>query len=151
MQRRRPVAACSAPLRRRLEAAFSVVVWLGAAERGCARSVRRATGGGDDPYGSPLQPPQLALARRSPPLRSSLCSERCKVRPLALRRPRFLCVRSPSITVAHEPWWHQQRAGRGAVSVLSPGGAAKRGNAGVGPATWKRCLCRDAVERWMVV
>ena len=127
---------------------------LGSAQpRGCARSVRRATGGDATPCGSPLQPPQLALATTEPaPAKQSLLG-RCKSGRWRCGDRVSCAFAHASITVAHEPWWHQQRAeaSRRGVGVVAGRRRAKRGNAGVGPATWKRCLCRDAVERWMVV
>ena len=137
VQRRRPVAACSAPLRRRLEAAFSVVVWARRSQRGCARSVRRATGGGDDSVRVAVaassararhdgaRPCEAVFARKDAKSGRWRCGGRVSC-----------AFAHASITVAHEPWWHQQRAEASRrVSVLSPGGAAQ---------AWeRRCRARD--------
>ena len=126
----------------------------GAAERGRARPVRRATGGGDDSVRVAVaassararhdgaRPCEAVFARKDAKSGRGRCGDRVSC-----------AFAHASITVAHEPWRHQQRAEatRRGVGVVAGRRRAKRGNAGVGPATWKRCFCRDAVERWMVV
>ena len=100
---------------------------LGAAERGCARSVRRATGGGNDSVRVAVAAPQLALATTEPaPAKQSLLGKMQSPAAGAAATAfpvRSLTPRSPWLTsrggISREP------KPRGAVSVLSPGGAAQ--------------------------